>query len=119
MNFIKNIFFAYVAVCLAACASFKPIEPRDFGSFRPGDQVEVKTVEGDRYRFKIDSVTARGISGEGRYVAYEDIKKISRKEEMHQSEKALLTIVSVLLVLGIFTIRGVDDLFEGFGEIFE
>ena len=112
MNLIKTIFFTYVAVSLAACVSFRRIEPGDFGSFRPGDYVVIKTAVGDRYRFEIDSVTDQGISGDGHYVAYEDIRKISRKEEMPQAEKFLITVVSVLFVLGIITIKEIGDLFE-------
>lgn len=66
-------------------------------------------MEGDRYRFEIDSVTALGIGGGGYYVEYDDIKQISRRET-NTVETTLFTIFMLLLVLGVHAADAIDDL---------
>ena len=105
MRFLK-IVTMYAAVALVACTSFKPIKhgPQDAYDFsyiaeqiRPGDAVEVETVQGELYALTVDVVDDDGIRGSGYSIQYADIKDIRKKQ--FSSLKTLGVFYSVVLIL--------------------
>jgi hypothetical protein len=115
MNFLK-ILSLYVAVCLAGCTSTFVVKREDFGTLRPGEQVEIETDDGEFYRIDIGAVTEDGIGGNGYYITYDEIAKISRKETDPEETTSLIVAIVLYVGISIYLAQKLfDDVFD-FGE---
>lgn len=71
-----------VAVLLAACVPAHPVRPYPDhirAGIEPGDRVEIVTHDGQEHAFIVERVTATGLAGDGRDVAYGEIAEIRRR----------------------------------------
>jgi hypothetical protein len=73
------------AGCLAllGCTVMRPLttNPMELQqTLHQGDYVDVATVHDQDLQFKVASVDARGLHGDGNDVAYSDIRSVSRQE---------------------------------------
>lgn len=65
-------------------------------SLNAGDEVELTTTSGQKLSFEVHRIDDTGLNGEGRDVAYSDIRTISRKQ-ISVGRTALLVVGIVAL----------------------
>jgi hypothetical protein len=89
------------ASCLAllACTTLQPLESDPAAlqqMLHPGDKVEITTAEGQSLHFKLASVDAAGLHGDGHDVPYADIRSVDREETA--GGRTALLVLGVLAV---------------------
>jgi len=79
---IMRALLALLLLNLAACSTLRPVDVgaamrqgAPAGVFE-GSLVEVKTLGGERLKFRVSEVTDRGLRGEPGFIAYENMRQL-------------------------------------------
>jgi protein involved in polysaccharide export with SLBB domain len=109
----RNLYLITIAVflCLFAadCTTTSKV-PATYWStlatrIEPGDKVTITKSDGQEVKFKVTEVNNQGITGDGQYVAYADMREVLLTE--YDSEKTTELVIGVAgtAAVGYFVIR--------------
>jgi len=91
-----------VFLCLfaAGCTTTSPHSPASAPTlFEPGDRVKIIKKDGQELKFKVSEVSKQGITGDGKFVAYVDMREIWITEfDSEETTKVVLGVTAAAAV---------------------
>ncbi len=95
------VFFALIAF-LAGCASFETLPGTDAQSLASqievGDKIKIMRNDDTDVTFKVSDVSDEGISGDGVFVAYSDIRWVQVSQQSIVKSAGLMVGVTVVIL---------------------
>ncbi len=103
------VYFALIAL-LAGCASFETLPGTDAQSLASqievGDKIKIVRNDETAVKFTVDAISDEGISGDGVFVAYSDIRdvQINRFKLLEGTSGNIAGILLFLVVIVAYTV---------------
>ncbi len=95
------VFFALIAF-LAGCASFETLPGTDAQSLASqielGDKIKIMRNDDTDVTFKVSDVSDEGISGDGVFVAYSDIRWVQVSQQSIVKSAGLMVGITVVIL---------------------
>ncbi len=98
----KLIIYLVLIAFTAGCTTMRPLPANDAqslaGKIYVGDEVRIIRNDDSVANFKVSAVSDEGISGEGMFVAYSDIRQVQVRQ--FSTAKTVGLVAAIVVVLG-------------------
>ena len=110
----KFIIYLVLVAFTAGCTTMRPLPATDAQSLaneiEVGDKIKISRNDYTDVTFKVSAVSDEGISGDGVFVAYSDIRQVQVRQSSTGKTVGLVVAVGLAIAIAI----GANDLGSGF-----
>ena len=108
----KFIIYLVLVAFTAGCTTMRPLPATDAQSLaneiEVGDKIKISRNDYTDVTFKVSAVSDEGISGDGVFVAYSDIRQVQVRQ--FSTGKTVGLVAAIVVVLAIAIAKGIEDL---------
>ena len=107
----KFIIYLVLVAFTAGCTTMRPLPATDAQSLaneiEVGDKIKISRNDYTDVKFKVSAVSDEGISGDGVFVAYSDIRQVQVRQF---STGKTVGLVAAIVAIAIIIAKGIEDL---------
>ena len=98
----RSIVFLILVTFTVGCTTMQPIRGTDretlSNQISVGDTVEIAQKTGGIVRFEVDEISESGIGGEGKFIAYRDIRQVWISQISRKSPGGI--VLGIVVIVG-------------------